>query len=179
MTTRQTVVRRPAAARRVRTWARRSLEIGTLAAGAVIHAELQSVLEGDLGRTLGEYTVARSVIDISWGATTPVGTTEEQFAMGLVIAGRDAAAVGTTALPTPIQNPHADWFWYYRGVCDGGGIETSAGVFIGVVRHLHFDIRAMRKVQERDEVPVLVIERDAGGGNHSGFVHTSLLLLRS
>ena len=162
--------------RRVRSWARTDISLTSLASGAVAHQELQSGLETDLGRVLGEYTVARSIVNIG---LTGLTSTPDLMGMGIVIVGRDAAAAGTTSLPTPIQNQHADWLWWWCGYAGNTSIEVNTSVFYPVPRYVEADIRAMRKVQERDEVPVLVLENDTGGSTMQFGGSVSLLLLRS
>ena len=48
--------------------------------------------------------------------------------------------------------------WWAAVTPPGTLVETSVGVFTQVQRHLTYDIHSMRKVQERDEIPVLVFE---------------------
>ena len=169
--------RNPTAARRVRTWARRTIGASNIASGAVAHFSLQSVLENDLGRTLGEYTVARLIGDFYLAAAS-VTTTPDIFGMGVVIVGRDAAAAGTTSLPTPLSNFHADWMWWWAGTPPGTAVESGTGLFHDIPRFVAFDVRSMRKVQERDEIPVLVVENSVGQAmTFAGGI--SALLLRS
>ena len=148
-----------------------------MGSGAVTHQELQSGLEAALGQVLGEYTVVRSLVNLAVKHTDNTAS-PDNLGMGIVIAGRDAAAAGTTSLPTPLQNPHADWLWWWCGAPPGYESESAAGVFVPVHRYVEFDVRAMRKVQERDEVPVLVLENSVGVSSaYSGSI--SLLLLRT
>ena len=160
--------------RRVRTWARTLIAATSLTSGAVGHHELQSSLETALGRTLGEYTIVRA--RINFGVAEAATGTPDPVGIGLVIVGRDAAAAGTTSLPTPRSNPHADWFMWDCVAPLAQTPESSAGVFTLLPRYMEYDVRAMRKVQERDEVPVAVVEA-AVGLTITYTLQVSLLLL--
>jgi hypothetical protein len=46
-------------------------------------------------------------------------------------------------------------------------------------RLTQFDIRSMRKVQESEEGPVLVVENQDSGETMNTFVHVSMLILRT
>jgi len=175
MTTRRRVAR-PVAARRLRSWARTALPVQNQAASTVFHRELQSNLETDLGRIMGEYTITRLLIEL-FVKSTNAEAVPDFCAFGIVVAGRDAAAAGTASLPTPIQNRHADWMWYWHGFPAGDTAESAAGVFDPVGRLITFDIKSQRKVQERDEVPVIVFENSLDVVR-VGFT-VSMLVLRS
>ena len=101
------------------------------------------------------------------------------MATGLVVVGRDAAAAGTTSLPTPLSNLHADWYWWQYVLPDPMANEDAAGTFSSLRTLVHAEVRSMRKVMERDEVPVIVFETASGNANIGVNGAVSTLLLRS
>ncbi len=81
------------------------------------------------------------------------------FAVGGIIVTEDAAAVGITAIPGPISDLNADWFWHAWIVsrfeqATTVGFESSAGSFE------RFDVKSRRKIPA-DKVFSFVAETDS------------------
>ncbi len=101
-----------------------------------------------------------------WTAQTDqfVASEDYQVALGLAVVSDQAVAIGVTAVPTPYTDMESDlWFVYEqlygRQVFGTGvGFDASAGV------HAGFDSKAMRKVEDGQDVIVVVESSSVSSG---------------
>ena len=127
-----------------------------MAAAATRFLILPTGLEADLGRTLGEYTVARTIVRFGLGQSVNNSVPAGLVTMGCTIVGRVAAAAGIASLPNPAAQPHADWYWFWGGMPGKPNREGAAGVFFVEYENWMYDVHSMRKVAESEELPVWV-----------------------
>ncbi len=122
-----------------------------LAAGGV--ALISSLNAGALA--LRPFTVIRTV-GLIYVASDQTAAFEVPFGgLGLAVVSDQAAAIGVTAVPTPITDESSDlWFLYQFWVASGAGQAASQS---NGARVFAFDSRAMRKVPDGADV-VTVIE---------------------
>ena len=83
----------------------------------------------------------------------------QDWAYGEIIVSDQAVAVGITAVPTPSADSQSSWHVYERGstkfeFITGAGFQASTGQF------MQFDSKAMRKVEEGQDL-IAVIEAAA------------------
>ncbi len=84
--------------------------------------------------------------------------------LGMAVVSAQASAIGVTAVPTPLTDKGSDLFFVYEqlfgrlfvGGGSGTGVPTMASNF------LQWDSKAMRKVQDDEDV-VLTIENEIAG----------------
>ena len=95
-------------------------------------------------------------------ATEVAPTRRVLWAAAITIGTRDQAAIGITAFPDP-ENDDGDWLWYSTGyftshVSPGGG-ETD-----WAPRYIEINNKAMRKLHEREKVPIFLFKSSNGSG---------------
>jgi len=91
-------------------------------------------------------------------------------AVGLAVVSDQAAAIGVTAIPTPIADQGSDLFFAYEYLDGRMGFITGVGFEGNVSTRLIVDSKAMRKV-DNDQTIVLTAETDGGS---SGVVITDM-----
>ena len=150
MTNRNIARRTP---RMKRTWALLDQSSQTVgAANLPIGQDLMVNLETNLDLKLHDVTI--SAIRMNIGLKI-VGTQLEfaTICMGVIVMGRDALAVGTTALPDPAEE-HADWM-AYRSITLGGPTGATSDETIMHNVELHSD--SMRKIRENRQTLAFII----------------------
>ena len=114
------------------------------------------------GLALRPFTVVRT--RGTWLLTSDQAVASESFAAGIAacVVSDQAAAIGVTAVPTPVTDKGSDLFFMYDW--NAGGFSFGTNIGFGEERIVKdYDSRAMRKVNE-DQEPVFVIENDAFDG---------------
>ena len=149
----------------------------SIASGQHLITDLMSTYETDIGANVGEVTVCRLIIDVDFQHTV-VTTTPDPLSMGIMVVGREAAGVGSTAVPSPRDNKHADWMWWTTEPPSGLAIETSSGVWDDVKRYIHYDIRSMRKMDGRENVLIFTVHPASGVAMAYRFSVSALLLTK-
>jgi len=75
------------------------------------------------------------------------------YSFGIAVVSAQAAAIGVTAVPTPVTDRGSDLFFVYESLMGRFEFDTSAAW--GEVGHFkEFDSKAMRKVQNAEDVVV-------------------------
>ncbi len=118
----------------------------SVTAVAASGTDLQSLSNAAL-LALRPFTLVR-VRGILYIRSDQTANTETPFgAFGICIVTDQAAAIGITAIPTPITDQSSDiWHTYQFGVA---GLQVSSAVgLIAEGRHFEFDSKAMRKVED-------------------------------
>ena len=127
---------------------------GTLISHVMVAAELAK----------RPFTVIRSILEVLI-TSDQLGADEFQMsAIGMCVVSSQAVAIGVTAVPTPLTDQGSDlWFLHQNLLNDflfisGVGVDGSAG------RRYGLDSRAARKVNDDQEI-IVVLET---GGISSG-----------
>ena len=110
--------------------------------GAIEHIDLIAPLESGLGRTLGDYTVTRTIITLHYQGGVALG----EFCAGVCIDSRASPAF------SPDGNLQiVDWMWIEKFAAHGNVHETAVGVFGvgGPYTRVHYDIASQRKCDQR------------------------------
>ena len=117
------------------------------------------VLDQTLASTLllgGAGTIVRTRGSV-WVSTDQTANTEAPFgAIGFAVVTTQAAAIGVTAIPTPITDETSDQFFVYESFLSGI-IVSSAVSIMNPWMEYKFDSKAMRKV-EADQTIVVALE---------------------
>ena len=120
----------------------------TVAAGAIVRVDMTSVLEADMGRTLGNYTIIRMVGQLAVkGEGINVLT---QWTAGVI---QLADQVLITQMPSPQLQNSADWLWLRRGYCDAVALPAQ---------YVNIDNRTARKTAELNRNWFFVITNTSG-----------------
>ena len=87
-------------------------------------------------------------------------------ALGYAVVSEQASAIGVTAVPTPITDRGSDLFFVYQEIVDRIEIGSGAGtgVPVNTGRFMEFESKAMRKVND-DEDMIITVENELNGCN--------------
>ncbi len=147
------------------TWSRLS-DTETLTAGAKTLAATAT-----LSTSFNE-TVRRVIVDLSHSSDQVSATENYQGAMGLCVVSDAAVTAGAASIPGPLTDLDDDLWLMWFGFQGGVTVGATAGDVTAIQANVHQESRAMRRVQEGQQVAVM-FEADAGGGI---FLHYSMSL---
>ena len=109
------------------------------------------------------FTIIRTHLELFGSSDQAAASESFAFAVGLAVVSEQAAAIGVTAVPTPITDMESDMFFLHKVVmgdfvfASGSGFQdTPIGSGISI------DSKAMRKVNN-DQNVVLVLEGAIAG----------------
>jgi len=85
--------------------------------------------------------------------------------LGFAVVSEQASAIGVTAVPTPLTDKESDLFFVYESLF--GHINVGSGAGTGVPdqqggQFMKFDSKAMRKINDDQEL-VVVVENEIAG----------------
>ena len=97
-----------------------------------------------------------------WVSSDQVAASEEPFgALGMSVVTDQAAAIGVTALPTPITDESSDNWFLWMPWMASITLATAVSIQSNPYVAYPFDSKAMRKVDDGDNVAV-VLENSSG-----------------
>ncbi len=85
--------------------------------------------------------------------------------LGMAVVSDQAAAIGITAVPTPLTDKGSDLFFVYQQIMDRVGVGTgvaAAGVATTTGKFMEYDSKAMRRCEEGSQI-VTVVENEISG----------------
>ena len=113
----------------------------TIALGGLAFEVLSTVL-----RMIGEYLFCPDAAPVAQDACL--------IAVGIGVVSTDAAILGATALPDPVDEP--DYPWLYWGVHPYFAPDTGTGSTLGAkAARIAFDVKSMRKVTTRQTLQMV------------------------
>ncbi len=146
-------IRRSGGMRRQSVWIPITPTDTTLAAAstAVLFAGLSTA-----ALALRPFTIVRTR-GIFWVRSDQLGASEDYMAsLGAAVVSDQALAIGVTAVPTPETDRGSDLFFLYESAAQGITIFSSVGHSGFEGNFLQFDSRAMRKVNEDEDVAMSI-----------------------
>ena len=118
------------------------------------------------------FTITRTVGQMMV-RTDQAAAIEEPFgAFGGAIVSDRAVAVGITAVPTPVTEHNADYWFFYKPFHTSllfGATGMSGGIY-----NVDFDSRAQRKIEEGEDIIFIMANASASAGM---VFHVSLRIL--
>jgi len=108
---------------------------------------------------LRPFTVVRTRGFIFVRSDQIAATEDYGAAMGHAVVSSQAAAIGVTAVPTPVTDRGSDLFFVYEEGHGEIAFSTAAG-FREIGHYAPFDSKAMRKVND-DQTIIIVVENTA------------------
>ena len=111
-----------------------------------------ALLEGTIRETL-----LRTRGALLLAAIPDLAADETVVGLGVIVVHANALAIGTTALPGPLNDVGADWLWHQFVTFDALGASGETGDSNSLVAQVEIDSKAMRKVAP-DSVVVLMGE---------------------
>ena len=107
---------------------------------------------GASGLALSPFTIVRTRITIHQRSDVDAAFEDQILAIGLAVVSAQAVAIGITAMPTPVTDLASDlWFGLGFGMTSVGS-HTGAGSAANFGRQWEIDSKAMRKVEDGDQV---------------------------
>jgi len=110
---------------------------------------------------LRPYTIVRTRLYVGAHSDQSIAAESWLFAVGMCIVSDQAAAIGITAIPTPVTDLASDAWYLHQFMSGAYGFSSAIGnEEIGLYR-LNIDSRAMRKVEDGFD-NALVVESSSG-----------------
>jgi len=126
---------------------------------------------------LRPFTVTRTRGFLHVESDQVAGDESYQVALGCCVVSDQASAIGVTAVPTPFTDLGSD-LWFVHEILASSfeilsavGVETATGVFARV------DSKAMRRVEEGQDVLTVIENSSLGSGSSVNFAGRSLIKL--
>ena len=114
------------------------------------------------------FTIVRTHLEVQFGSDQ-IAASETQFgAVGMAVVSDQAAAAGVSAVPTPDTDAASDlWFLhqYLQNTVDFG---DATGFIMQGDRRYQIDSKAMRKVNDSEDVILVAELNNIGGGQIVG-----------
>ncbi len=126
-------------------------------------------------QALRPFTIIRTYSELNIRTDNAAGSENYIGAYGACVISDQAAAIGVTAMPTPITDAGSD-LWYVHQYMMGANIFTTSGATMNGVRY-SVDSRAMRKVNDDQQTNHLVEFSAAGNGFNVMFAGRQLIKL--
>ena len=119
-------------------------------------------------------TVVRTRGLILLGSDQRAATEDFEMIFGMSVVSDQAAAIGVTAVPTPVTDSNSDMFFVYEPVFGRISVTTDVGVVdpAGVSRY--FDSKAMRKIEDGQNI---AFSAETSATSDGIFVTTSFRML--
>ncbi len=157
--------------RRVTLWGDTTSVLQTLATAqtAVLTNSLSAA-----GLALRPFTVIRVRGRVIVRSDQTAGSEDQSVAVGFAVVSDQASAIGVTAVPTPITDAGSDLWLMYQMVKSAMIIASDTA--IAVVGDVEVDSRAMRKVEEGQDL-IAVVESDVSGATAGLLVGTGYRFL--
>ena len=94
----------------------------------------------------------RGIIGIS--SDQGVAGEDQSAALGVAVVSDQASAIGITAVPSPISDRGSDLFFVYEDMVASMFVASNSGVIPNLMTSRQFDSKAMRKVNEDEDVVI-------------------------
>jgi len=105
---------------------------------------------------LTPFTVVRVRGSMLLGSDQETTSEFYQAALGFAVVSIQASAIGVTAVPTPFTDAGSDKWFVYESIVGQVRVSSAIGIWEAGVRR-EFDSRAMRKVEDQEDI-VSVVE---------------------
>ena len=153
-------------------WSQISIPEVAVPAASILFAA--SFLAGTL--SLRPFTIVRTHLLVTWGSDQSAADEDSQGAVGSVIVQDQAIAIGVTALPAPITNADASYYFWQPMA---QRFEFGSGVGFAARSRWQYEIdsKAMRKVGINEDQAIMVENIDATSGLNFSAIGRQLLKL--
>ena len=147
--------------RRASDWAASADDTGITALAASAAVLDQTLAASQLLGGAGTIVRTRGSI---WVSTDQTANTEAPFgAIGFAVVTDQAAAIGVTAVPTPITDEVSDQFFVYESFLSGILVSSDISIMNPWMEY-KFDSKAMRKVEASQTIIVTVENASSSAG---------------
>ena len=105
---------------------------------------------------LRPFTIVRTRVNLLLTSDQLAATEDQEIGYAMSIVTDQAAAIGVTAVPTPMTDQGSDQFFVYELLYNSFQFADSTGFDASVGRERIVDSKAMRKVKESDDLALTV-----------------------
>ena len=133
-------------------WAGTQFVASALSTTQTILATLTPGEQGTLIRSRGNILIV---------ATPDAADDDDVVGLGLIVVSSEAAAIGGTSIPGPINNEDAPWLWHTFVPIMNVAVTAASDTALGLIHRVTLDSKAMRRLNTNDRV-VLVAELGTG-----------------
>jgi len=123
---------------------------------------------------LRPFTIVRSRIQVAIESDQLIASEFQVGAIGVAVVSDQAVAIGAAAVPTPITDIESDLWLVHQLLFSSFAFITAAG-FDQRIEQYAIDSKAMRKVEDGEDV-VVVGELSSAGGGFNMFVGGRILV---
>jgi len=121
-----------------------------LAAGTPQIISANAVFAGGLGFLDEEVTLTRTIGRITFSIDEDTAELAGSFALGCVVARSEAISAGVASLPSPEDDPDAEWLYYFQGSVINPMNALRDGPVSGGFHD--FDVRGQRIMRQGSSV---------------------------
>ncbi len=109
---------------------------------------------------LRPFTIIRTHVELLIKSDQTAVTENQVAAFGMAVVSDQAVAIGVTAIPTPDTDAASDLWFVHQYMLNAFDFKSSVGIDSAVGRGYTVDSKAMRKVEEGQDM-VIVGEMDS------------------
>ena len=172
MARRHSTFRRGSGQRRSTSWL--DIPLGIVNVGAGGASIFASLSVAELAKR--PFTIVRTHLEVKFGSDQAIATESQLGAIGLCVVSDQAAAIGITAVPTPDTDLSSDLWFLNQVVFNDFLFFSQAGFEDNAGRRYSIDSKAMRKVN--DDQDVLVVVEATGGSDGTQFFVGGRILIK-
>jgi len=110
------------------------------------------------------FTVVRTYLEILQLSDQAVATEQMHAAIGMCVVSDQAAAIGVSAVPTPITDDDSDLWYIHKFMLSGFAFSSAVGFDERLGRQYTIESKAMRKVNDAEDLIVVVEGSSLGEG---------------
>ncbi len=110
------------------------------------------------------FTVVRTRIELYVRSDQVAATEDQSGAMGMAVVSSQAVAVGVTAIPTPVTEIGSDLWFVHQTIFNAEFGDSAGGNGANRGHHWTIDSKAMRKVEDGQDVVIVIEDAGLGGG---------------
>ena len=143
----------------------------TVSNSAVLVASLTT-----LEKAKRPFTIVRTRMEVFHSSDQTVANESQVAAIGLCVVSEQAEAIGITAVPTPETDAASDLWFVHQWILNEYTIVSGVAIDANAGQRYSIDSKAMRKVNEDEDV-VVVVEGATlfGGGSNILFAGRMLI----
>ena len=151
--------------RRETSWLAIDPGVDTVSATAILAGSLNAA-----ALAKRPFTVIRTILEVHIGSDQLAADELQLAAVGMAVVSDQAVAIGVTAVPTPVTDLASDLWFLHQTLISSFFFVNASGIDADGGHHYSIDSRAARKVNDDQDV-ILVVE---GAAIASGASVTSM-----
>ena len=123
------------------------------------------------------FTIVRTHLSVSMESDQAAASEVQVGAVGMCVVSDQAEAIGVTAVPTPVTDAASDLFFLHQYLMNSFLFASGVGFQDNVGRFMSIDSKAMRKVNDDQDV-IVVVELATGESVGQNWIVAGRLLIK-